>query len=679
MKITINKEIKKIKKKYPKRFNNEEIRGFIESGFSPKDVEEYDTHLSAQEIICLLNNNVYPKEANKYSKSKRFEVDDIHFLVEAGCIIEEAEKYKPRKKYKPQGKDREFEEEIEGLGIASLFKAGFKPEEANEYSSRFSWGEIGALHAAGCTPKQAEKYDLRFDGYDITRLIKYGCSLKKAHTYNKRFTGNDIVHLNLGNVSPEKADKYDSRFSGFEITYLVEEGCPPEKVNKYNKRFHGTDIPYLIESNCAPEEADKYNKRFDGEIIAGLFKHGYTPDKANKYIKLIKLFRQAEFISKGLLPKDAEEYNKTSENYEMVKLIRLGCSPEDVKKYHPRFKGDYISELVEVDCSSEDAKKYHFRFDAEAIAYLINAGCSPEEAGKYDENLNGEKIAILYTLEIKPDNFPLVKQEKLLLLFNRVLEHTEFHLSDVEDAKKFKSLGIGASGMVLLKEDNALKFSKNIYQEYNLLRKIQEYHKGNQRNIIRIKGEPKGRTVLEIEYIKGNSLEDILKKQIPLPQSTIIKYASDIMNGLIEMRQAGVWYHRDIRPANIMIDEINNQAIIIDFGIATTDKKALPQDNRRYGGVNDLVALGQVIYKMTAGEHIFVESKSMERTTHAQKIKDYRDEVYEDETGQMLEKHLRQVDEKIQDEKLKTLIKVCLTSKNYHYKKIKRILFRFSD
>jgi len=85
------------------------------------------------------------------------------------------------------------------------------------------------------------------------------------------------------------------------------------------------------------------------------------------------------------------------------------------------------------------------------------------------------------------------------------------------------------------------------------------------------------------------------------------------------------------------------------------------------------------MYKMVTGEHIFAESESMERTIEAQKVKDYRRKVYLDKTGKLLRKHLEQVDTKIQDEKLKKLIKACLTAKNYHYKRIQRLFQEVSD
>ena len=81
------------------------------------------------------------------------------------------------------------------------------------------------------------------------------------------------------------------------------------------------------------------------------------------------------------------------------------------------------------------------------------------------------------------------------------------------------------------------------------------------------------------------------------------------------------------------------------------------------------------MYKMATGNHIFAKSKSMEQTIYSQKLKDYRDEVYQNPA--LLQKHLKQVDETVQDEGVRTLIKSCLTAKNHHYKKMQKMFERY--
>src|SRR3989338_11183576 len=65
-----------------------------------------------------------------------------------------------------------------------------------------------------------------------------------------------------------------------------------------------------------------------------------------------------------------------------------------------------------------------------------------------------------------------------------------------------------------------------------------------------------------IEYIQGRSLQQIIREAGCLPAEQSFHYAKGIFNGLIELREAGILHHRDIRPANIMIDEERDRAVI---------------------------------------------------------------------------------------------------------------------
>ena len=69
-----------------------------------------------------------------------------------------------------------------------------------------------------------------------------------------------------------------------------------------------------------------------------------------------------------------------------------------------------------------------------------------------------------------------------------------------------------------------------------------------------------------------------------------------------------------------------------------------------------------------------IEPGSWEKTANQliATLKDYRDKVYSDKTGKLLKKHLNQVDNDIQDDSLRTLIKKCLTSRRGQYRIIQR-------
>ncbi len=107
-----------------------------------------------------------------------------------------------------------------------------------------------------------------------------------------------------------------------------------------------------------------------------------------------------------------------------------------------------------------------------------------------------------------------------------------------------------------------------------------------------------------------------------------------------------------------------------------TDRNAPNRDNRRYGSSgdhpNDLVSLGQVMYKMATGDMLFAKSKSMQMTMYAGKVRDERDDVYADKTGAKLLPYLKKVDYNVKDLALNDLIKSCLTSRRGQYKRTLR-------
>ncbi len=389
-----------------------------------------------------------------------------------------------------------------------------------------------------------------------------------------------------------------------------------------------------------------------------------------------------------------KRYSRKFTKDERDLLRDSGISPDLAKQYGRRFS-DYpqgIFYLATAGISPKIANRYHERFSGLGVAQLIKFGISPAEAKKYPKEMDGQHIYTLKRLGIGP--------KKAVKSIYGYMKLNEFEIENILTTKKLndiKIIGTGAEGVILLLYDCATKISSSIDYEFSLLKRIDDTHKSNQKNVVKVIGEPRdyGRKedmlsakfneshiprklrtnfALEIENIKGDSLESILKIEDRLPYEETVKYSTDILNGLLEMRAAGIYQHRDIRPANIMIDSENDRAVIIDLGIATTEEFAGPKDNRRYGGPNDLVSLGQVMYKMATGKHIFAKSKSMEKTIYAQKIKDERDKAYSKDRG--LYGYLKKVETNITDSKLKNAIELCLTSscKEQAYKELADIL-----
>jgi serine/threonine-protein kinase len=122
------------------------------------------------------------------------------------------------------------------------------------------------------------------------------------------------------------------------------------------------------------------------------------------------------------------------------------------------------------------------------------------------------------------------------------------------------------------------------------------------------------------------SLDERVKQDGPLPLGITIGICSDVARGLEALWAAGM-VHRDVKPANILLDE-QGQAYITDFGLAkdiqgsllTLPGQALgsmdymaPEQIRgeEVSAASDIYALGCVIYECLCGRPPFAHVQGM--------------------------------------------------------------------
>ncbi len=487
--------------------------------------------------------------------------------------------------------------------------------------------------------------------------------------YDKRFSCTDITKLQEANIPPELANEYIGfnwlgRFNWFNISYFCSENII---------MFIKNDIPYKL--------AKKYTWKFSSATAAALILAGISLKDAKKYDKRFSDEAIRYFVTNKIMPKDVNIFHKRFKREDIYYLTRV--SPGLANKYNKIFTGRAIGKFARADISPELAEKYDKRFVGSfglEIVMLAKGKVPPEIANRYNPRYDGSCIAVLYNLGICPD---LV--EKHIDLAEQIVSMTHTILTGqgiIENTENFSFIGVGKQGVIIRNGQEAWKFSKDKENEALLLLRLKRKYV-HPDNIIKDMSDKNDLSIchtgyLKLNYVPGETIETLVKDQHNLSYDKAIKYGAGIINGLIEMREAGIFYHRDIRPGNIIIDEKRDEPVIVDLGIATTDRHALPKDNRRFGGPNDLVSVGQIMYYMATGKHIFAQSQSMSLTLQADDIKDYREQVYADQGGQLLEKHLRQVDETIQDERFGTLIKECLTAKKYHYRKMQRMFEEYA-
>jgi serine/threonine-protein kinase len=130
--------------------------------------------------------------------------------------------------------------------------------------------------------------------------------------------------------------------------------------------------------------------------------------------------------------------------------------------------------------------------------------------------------------------------------------------------------------------------------------------------------DDKSRPYIVTEYLKGCTLEHLLKAMRPLPEKDALKIASLICEALQHMHDHGV-IHRDLKPQNVMIC-CDGTIRIMDFGIArdaasrritrvgnsnsmgTPDYMAPEQvTGKRADQRTDLYNLGGLLYEMLTG------------------------------------------------------------------------------
>ncbi len=126
---------------------------------------------------------------------------------------------------------------------------------------------------------------------------------------------------------------------------------------------------------------------------------------------------------------------------------------------------------------------------------------------------------------------------------------------------------------------------------------------------------------LVMEFVSGESLEDCIKREGSLPVENILRIGRQTALGLAAAHEVGL-VHRDMKPANILLENGIQRVSITDFGLArAVDDVAITQSGvvsgtplymspEQASGENvdhrsDLFSLGSVLYAMCTGRPAF--------------------------------------------------------------------------
>jgi serine/threonine protein kinase len=195
-----------------------------------------------------------------------------------------------------------------------------------------------------------------------------------------------------------------------------------------------------------------------------------------------------------------------------------------------------------------------------------------------------------------------------------------------------KQLGRGGMGAVFLAEDPQLKrtvalkvmlpeVAASQSSRERFLREARAAAAIEHENIVTIYevAEDRGAPFLAMQFLKGMSLDDYIKKGKPFTWAQIIRIGREIARGLDAAHQRGL-IHRDIKPANIWLDATAGGRVrILDFGLARpsegntsltqsglivgTPTYMAPEQARAASldGRADLYSLGCVLYRLCTG------------------------------------------------------------------------------
>lgn len=139
-------------------------------------------------------------------------------------------------------------------------------------------------------------------------------------------------------------------------------------------------------------------------------------------------------------------------------------------------------------------------------------------------------------------------------------------------------------------------------------------------------GEHEGLPYLAQRLIHGGSLDDKLERDGVLETDVAVRICTEVASGLDALHESGL-FHRDVKPANILLDE-GGTAFITDFGLAKDSQGSLltrpgqtlgsmdymsPEQIRgeEISAATDVYGLGCVMYECLSGDPPFADRQGM--------------------------------------------------------------------
>jgi len=200
-------------------------------------------------------------------------------------------------------------------------------------------------------------------------------------------------------------------------------------------------------------------------------------------------------------------------------------------------------------------------------------------------------------------------------------------------------IGIGGMGMVFLAHDSRLNrpvalkamhpaLAADSISRLRFIREAMANAAVSHDHVVSIHAVEVGAPVpyLVMEYVAGSSLRDRLADK-PLAAAEIARVGSEVAQALAAAHARGL-VHRDVKPANILIESSRQRVKLTDFGLARAASGLHLTDTGQVAGTphymspeqargqpvdarSDLFSLGSVLYALAAGRPPFEAETSL--------------------------------------------------------------------
>ncbi|MBU0535595.1 MAG: protein kinase [Nanoarchaeota archaeon] len=644
---------------FDKRFDKHDTSILERLDISPDDANAFDSRFSGFDVVNFMNSGIYSCAANAFPE--RFNTLEIYIFIKNRVSSDFLAK----------------KANLDFLDVINAATRNVDMDSISDYRKGLTWDEKFEFARRKISSDTVNAYHEDLQGKQILRLTELGFKPEDTIGYKTRKSRATVRQDGLG------ASQAAKDANGGYIYEMLIRNCLPDCANSYSSSFFIEEVIKLIDAGISSSTT------FAFEFYAN--EAGYQIDP-NQIIMI---------TASGADSRTFENLVKDFDPDSVAKICDSHIRTEGIQEYVPRFDADDIILLTKNDVSGQEACSYRSDISSIDICRLQKIKCTPDIVDQYDDIFDGKSIYVLYSLGLSPDKIPKTNKTVNQVLKSIVSKYQGQFASDnmfLDDEfldafipAEIRLIGTGADGVVLLDSREALtratltalsykdvtivdpeiireeiqnemknrqsmvvkKYSMNIGREYYFLSKLND----PQYVVKPLKYNPE-ENELDLEYIKGDTIESIVNKEGALASERVKQYGMDIIKGIEELRLKGI-YHRDIHVHNVMIDEDLDRAIIIDLSIATENPTEIYELNRSYGGNNDLVSLGQLMYKMATGHNLFNEGLGFScYSAVKQGIKTTREKVYDD--PELLQSYLSKVREDVKDRNLANLIVTLL-------------------